>query len=395
MRWFWCLRWYADISVLRYSHLNAALCFFKFHVINRRLYNMEQEVGRDWSGRLVIHGETIESFDIVPNSYTDMATMISSDSVTVRLFDIVNRMYPKNTQVELSVKNLQKNDAFLLVFGGWIPCSFIKKQTILLADRNVVSQIVSRYSNGKKKKNRPDDAFDSIFLSNKISLDITAFVLEGNENKIPDNDMIDEQIDRVTKSLKAALPRLNITKYPNGNSYYYQFRDMLAENIQRRMLFLQKIAPKLNKQFTEKSRVDAVRIVFSAAQEAQLQKNDLAVLLALLRITMVGKKTAAQLVLKDSQLYTEVDSYNAVCDLTAIELLINLHKFHAENKSGYNIAFITMDKGLSLFSSLFSNTKIASSDDENLNVRARISGEVFGNDPVLVKMYQDWFSGKV
>ncbi|EGR2924066.1 hypothetical protein DLI05_24595, partial [Vibrio parahaemolyticus] len=337
---------------------------------------MEQEVGRDWSGRLVIHGETIESFDIVPNSYTDMATMISSDSVTVRLFDIVNRMYPKNTQVELSVKNLQKNDAFLLVFGGWIPCSFIKKQTILLADRNVVSQIVSRYSNGKKKKNRPDDAFDSIFLSNKISLDITAFVLEGNENKIPDNDMIDEQIDRVTKSLKAALPRLNITKYPNGNSYYYQFRDMLAENIQRRMLFLQKIAPKLNKQFTEKSRVDAVRIVFSAAQEAQLQKNDLAVLLALLRITMVGKKTAAQLVLKDSQLYTEVDSYNAVCDLTAIELLINLHKFHAENKSGYNIAFITMDKGLSLFSSLFSNTKIASSDDENLNVRARISGEV-------------------
>lgn len=102
--------------------------------------------------------------------------------------------------------------------------------------------------------------------------------------------MIDEQIDRVTKSLKAALPRLNITKYPNGNSYYYQFRDMLAENIQRRMLFLQKIAPKLNKQFTEKSRVDAVRIVFSAAQEAQLQKNDLAVLLALLRITMVGKK---------------------------------------------------------------------------------------------------------
>lgn len=69
---------------------------------------MEQEVGRDWSGRLVIHGETIESFDIVPNSYTDMATMISSDSVTVRLFDIVNRMYPKNTQVELSVKNLQK-----------------------------------------------------------------------------------------------------------------------------------------------------------------------------------------------------------------------------------------------------------------------------------------------
>ena len=43
---------------------------------------------------------------------------------------------------------------------------------------------------------------------------------------------------------------------------------------------------------------------------------------------MVGKKTAAQLVLKDSQVYTEVDSYNTVCDLSAIELLINFHRYH-------------------------------------------------------------------
>ena len=356
---------------------------------------MEPMIGRDWAGKLVIHGETIESFNIVPNSFSDMVSMIDTDSVTVRLLDIVNRMYPKNTNVKLSVKNLQKDDAFLLVFGGWIPCSFIKNQTILLADRNVVSQIVSRYSKGKKKKNKPDDSLDSIFLNNKVLLDITAYVIEGNENKIPDNAMIDEQVERVTKSLKAALPKLNVAQYPNGNEYYYPFRDMLADTIKKRMSFLQKVAPKLNKQFTEKSREAAVKFVFSSAEELNLGKSDLAVVLALLRVTMNGKKTAAQRVLKDSQLYTDVDSYNAVCDLTAIELMINLHKFHTEGGSGFNIAFITMDKGLALFSSLFSNTKIASGSADSLNVSARIATEVFGDDPEIAKMYQEWFSGKL
>ncbi|MDO6501219.1 hypothetical protein [Photobacterium sanguinicancri] len=356
---------------------------------------MEQEVGRNLLGKLVVSGKTIDSFDIAPNSFADMTTMNSTDAVTVRLFDIVSYMFEKDTKIELSVKNLHKNDVFLLVFGGWIPCSFIKNNTILLADRNIVSEIVSRYQNGKKKKDKPADAFDSIFLNNKVSLDITAFVLEGNEMKIPDNGMIDEQVASVTKSLKTALPNLNITKYPNGNGYYYMFRDMLAETILKRMGFLQNVASKLNKQFTEKSREAAVKLVFCSAEELQLQKSDIAVLLALLRITMVGKKTAAQLVLKDSQVYSEVDSYNAVCDLSAIELLVNMHNFHVGNRTGYNVAFITKDKGLSLFSSLLSNTTVTGSNDGNLNVRASITGEVFDNDPVLVQMYEDWFAGKI
>ncbi|HHF3141442.1 TPA: hypothetical protein ACPJ1R_002703 [Vibrio alginolyticus] len=356
---------------------------------------MEAEVGRNWAGKLVIHGEVFESFDIVPNSFSDMVSMIDTDSITVKLFDIVNRMYPKNTNVKLSVKNLKKDDAFLLVFGGWIPCSFIKNKTILLADRNVVSQIVSRYSNGKKKKIKPDDSFDSIFLTNKVILDITAFVIEGNENKIPDNAMIDEQVERVTKSLKAALPKLSIAKYPNGNEYYYPFRDMLADTIQKRMLFLQRIAPKLNKQFTEKSRKTAIKLIFSYAEEAKLAKGDLAVILALLRVTMNGKKTAAQRVLKDSQVYTDIDSYNTASDLTALELMICQHKFHIENNSSFNTAFITMDKGLALFSSLFSNTKIASGSGDTFNVNACITAEVFGDDPEVAKMYEEWFSGKL
>ena len=356
---------------------------------------MKQEVGRDVLGRLLINDIEIDSFDIVPNSFSDMTMMNNTDSVKVKLFNIVSHMLPRETRIELSVENYFKDDAYLLIFGGWIPCSFIKNKTILLADRNVVSEVVSRYHNGKKKKNKPDDAFDSIFLSGNVNLDITAFVLEGNKQQTPNNNMINEQVSSVTKSLKLALPNINITEYPNGNAYYYAIRDMLSDDHKKRMEFFQKTAPKLNKQFTEKSREEAVKTVFKLAEECKLKKSDIAVFLAILRITMVGKKTAAQLVLKDSQVYSDVDSYNAACDLTAIELLVNMDNFHVKNKSGYNVAFITKDKGLSLFSSLLSNTIVKGSYDGKLTVAASITAEVFDNDPVLVKMYEDWFAGKI
>lgn len=370
-------------------------CSNSIPIIIRRPCNMKQEVGRDFLGRLVIADITIESFDIMPNSFSDMTIMNSTDSVKVRLFDIVSHILTRDTRIEISVKNNYKDDAYLLVFGGWIPCSFIKSNTLLLADRNVVSEIVSRYKDGKKKRNNPDDAFDSIFLTNQVSLDITAFVMEGNKNKIPDNSMIDEQIASVTKSLKSALPNLNIAKYQNGNSYYYAFRDAYVDDMEKRIAFFHKAAPKLNKQFSEKSREEAVKAIFKLAEECNIKKSDIAVFLALLRVTMVGKKTAAQLVIKDSQMYSEVDSYNTTCDLTAIEILLNMHRHHVKEKSGYNVALITKDKGLSLFSSLLSDIRVMGGEGGVLKVSASITAEIFDNDPVLVKLYGDWFAGKL
>lgn len=259
---------------------------------------MRQEVGRDVLGRLLICDKVINSFDIVPNSFSDMTMMNNTNSVKVKLFNIVSHMLPRDARIELSVENYFKDDAYLLVFGGWIPCSFIKNKTILLADRNVVSEIVSRYHNGKKKKDKPDDAFDSIFLNGKFSLDINAFVLEGNKQQTPDNNMINEQVSSVKKPLKLALPNIDITEYPNGNDYYYAFRDMLADDHKKRMDFFQKTAPKLNKQFTEKSRAEAVKTVLRLAEECKLKKSDIAVFLAILRITMVGKKLLRSLFLR-------------------------------------------------------------------------------------------------
>jgi len=93
----------------------------------------------------------IKSFDIVPNLFLDMIKMNETNKVKVQLFDIYSDTIQNDDSLELEMTNFTKDEAFLLVFGGWIPCTFIKQNTILLADRNIVSEIIRRYKNGRKK----------------------------------------------------------------------------------------------------------------------------------------------------------------------------------------------------------------------------------------------------
>ncbi len=349
-----------------------------------------------YNSNLRIGEHIIKSFDIVPNSFEDMIQMNKTNKVKVNLFNIQSDTIHKDDNVELEMISFIKNEAFLIVFGGWIPCTYIKQNTILLADRNVVSEIRRRYKNGIKKVNEPLDSFDNIFLNNNIDimLDISPFVVEGNKQQIPTNKMIDEEIDNAIRDIKSALPNLKIATYPNGNTYYYQFRNKLKPIIEKRIKFLQIIAPKLNKQFTVKSRESTIKIIFETAKEMQVPKDDFIIILVLLRVLMKGKKTAAQLVLKDSQLYSEENAYNAAFDLSTIEMLYGLDEYHKKN-TNYNIALITQDKGLSLFSSLFNNTKITGRSNGKVQIKATIPYVVFSDDENLLEQYKKWLNGEI
>ncbi|OHE03674.1 MAG: hypothetical protein A2329_05670 [Sulfurimonas sp. RIFOXYB2_FULL_37_5] len=356
---------------------------------------MNNEIVGYYNGNFRIDEHILNSFNIIPNSFEDMIQMNETNKIKVQLFDIQSDTIHNDDSVELEMINFIKNEAFLIVFGGWIPCTFIKQNSILLADRNIVSEIIRRYKNGIKKVNEEPDSFDSIFLNNnRIMLDISAFVIEGNERKISTNDMIDEQIAIVKKDIKSALPKLEIATYPNGNTYYYELNNLSKQSIENRMIFLQNIAPKLNKQFTEKSREKAIDIVFNTAEEMKLARNDIVIILALLRILMKGKKTAAQLLLKDSQTFSEENAYNAAFDLTTIEMLYGLDEYHRKS-TNYNIALITQDKGLALFASLFNNTKISGRAEGKVQVKATIPYSVFSDDEDLLKNYKKWLNWEV
>ncbi len=337
---------------------------------------------------LRVKNHYIESFDIEPLSHNDMLEMNETNKLKVRLFDIKSGTIDKEDVLNTDIENLKKDEAYLIVAGGWIPCTFIKTNTILYADRNIISEIIRRYENGNKKLKEDFDSFDSIFLANKnIMLDISLFVIEGNQQQLPTNEMIDEQINTVLNDLKVALPNLEVAKYPTGNKHYYDLKNAVEPNIRKRMEFLQKVTPTINKQFTVKTREQAIKIVLDIAKQMQLGI-DLVVILALLRVLMKDKKSAAQLLLKDSQNYTEQKAYNAVMDLFALELLFNAYNKHKES---FNIAFITRDKGLSLFSSMFSTPKVTSRNEGKIQINTKIDYSIFSEDEEEIRIIQDYF----
>lgn len=226
------------------------------------------------NGSYKIGEYNIESFDIVPNSFVDMIEMNNTNSVSVKLYNIVNDDFEKDTVIDITMEHFVQNDAYLIVLGGWIPCSCIARNTLLLADRNIVSEIKRRYrySNGRKKVNEELDSFDNIFLNMNVILDLSPFVLEGNTQKLPENQQIDEQYCSAYYDINLALPKLNIATYPT--SYYHNIKNALAPIMDKRIIFLQKITPKINKQFKDENKEEALKVVFQVAEETMLKKDD-------------------------------------------------------------------------------------------------------------------------
>ncbi|MFW2565007.1 hypothetical protein ACN5O4_00275 [Aliarcobacter butzleri] len=333
----------------------------------------------------MINNTSFETCDIEPNTFLDMPELKESKQIIVKLLD-------KDNKLELPY--IMKDDSFLIVYGGWIPCSFIRRNTLLLADRNVISEIITRYRNGKKEVSGDFDAFDNIFLNSNIKLDITSYLIEGNKGRVPTNSEIDEELEIVIKALKIALPKLDIAVYPNQNAYYYNLKDANSKSIEERMRFLQEISSKINKEFTHKTREKAVMLVYETAKNMELKRDDFVIILVLLRIIMKGKKSAAKLILKDSQIYTEEKAYNAAFDLTNIVMLLNLHIYHL-SKTNFKVAFITKDKGLALFSSLLNNLRINKRENGNINFMTTLTTEIFDGDIEMIETYRKWLNGEI
>lgn len=112
---------------------------------------MNNEIVGYYNGNFRIGEHIVKSFDIVPNSFEDMIQMNKTNKIKVNLFDIQSNTIHTDDHVELEMNNIIKNEAFLIIFGGWIPCTFIKQNSILVADRNIVSEIIRRYKDGRKK----------------------------------------------------------------------------------------------------------------------------------------------------------------------------------------------------------------------------------------------------
>ncbi|MEA3490925.1 MAG: hypothetical protein U9R27_03405 [Campylobacterota bacterium] len=65
------------------------------------------------------------------------------------------------------------------------------------------------------------------------------------------------------------------------------------------------------------------------------------------------------------------------------------------SRYNFNIALITKDKGLALFSSIFSNTEINSRANGKIKITANIAYSIFHDDEDLLKTDEMWLKGEV
>jgi hypothetical protein len=343
-------------------------------------------IGIDNSGNILIsnteYGDlVISSYDIEPNNYHDIIRMEQSNKIKIRLFNVRAEGFDEPLSLEMNIINDSLHEAFILVKNGWIPCNFMKKNTQLIADRNIIPKIQYRYYLNDKKGTKEYDYFDSIFLNNnQLKVDLTCWVLEANERKIPSIETMDKQLSNAKNILKLSLPDIKIVEYPGGNTYYHNLSNFIKETIETRMDFIFKSAPLINRNFTRETRKDIIKNIFTLADECKLKRTDIAVMLVFLKINIDGKHNPAGKVIKDSQNYTLEDAYNTACDLEAIELLINTIRFHENNKSKYNIAFITEDKGLAKLGALILNYRNDKTDGTNISVTSSFPMDIFSNN---------------
>lgn len=150
------------------------------------------------------------------------------------------------------------------------------------------------------------------------------------------------------------------------------------------------VAAGLNREFTPGKRKEYIPFKLSKAKGNGLNNTDIAVLLALLRITMSGKKTAATQVIKESQTCGMEDGYNVACDLMALEVLMNYISFHKKKKSAYIPCFITKDKGLAQIAALMMNIKSQTSDGVKASVTITLPLDIFSDEREVQEMIMQY-----
>ena len=208
-----------------------------------------------------------------------------------------------------------------LINGGWLPLIWAAHSKVILADRNVISEIQARFQRGKKRTGN-DDFFD--FATKwPIRINPLLYAIEGNQKRQPTEIEIRAQILEAVRIIRQALP--NVVIEPDGlaglQGAIGLIRDS-ASGMERKSRFLGSVAPSLMATTPKVRRSDAWRWILAEADRVSISRQSFPVLAALSCIASPQGDNPAKRILKPSAPYDEEKAYNALCDFRALELFV-------------------------------------------------------------------------
>lgn len=302
------------------------------------------------SGRTIAFTDT----NVRPLNYQALAAAKLHKKLTIPLewhnskivdTDISDLDKTKNYNLKAVLESEFTSRAIGLVRGRWLPSALAATyhRTTILVDRNVVSQIISRFDAGKKLGSEPD--FLDLFADQPVRINPLLFVMEGNTREIPTPVLAREQLEEVVAKLTGALPSAELVVGPESLNGALGMIEDTRVGMGRRQQFLVRLAPLIGSPVSRRNMQARWDQTLSIAQDCGVQYNSLVALAALSSVVVPNGRSPAKGLLKFKVGYCDGDAYNALADLRSLEILINLFGYFPDEPA----QLCTADKNLALF----------------------------------------------
>lgn len=247
--------------------------------------------------------------------------------------------------VRLTLESAFRSRTIGLVRNGWLPSALAADvpDTVVLLDRNVVSEIVERFDGTGGLGRRSD--FIDLLADKPVRINPVLFAMEGNVRALPSPEAVRQQLDEVTAKLRKALPQAQLVLGSDSLRGALGLIEESRQGFERKQAFLVQIAADLAAPVSRKKLPGRWAAVVAAADTCGVPRSSLVVLAALSSVVVPNGQSPARRLLKFKADYTEKDAYNALADLRSLEMLIYLFSWFPSVPT----AFFTADRNLALF----------------------------------------------
>nr|WP_152665046.1 hypothetical protein [Pseudomonas toyotomiensis] len=291
--------------------------------------------------RITSSGEQIILTDapVTPLGLEDLISFEQNSEfkISIQGASIHNPDEPETRKLNISAdfSTSHTNQCFALVNSGWLPPIFALPNSLILADRNIISDISKRFRQGELAERDTDqpDFFDfTATFDYKAKISLAPFALEGNSRRIPTRQEVIKQLEEAERKVHEALPKLETI--PITPTLVDGIMGVIADSqdyFERRLKFLTSCIHILCNTAGKTRRHNVWKQIAEYADAANLPKTDICVIAAISSATASGSCNPARGILKPKHHYTENDAYNALCDLRLLSLLIHfIHDFPSQ-----------------------------------------------------------------
>lgn len=248
------------------------------------------------------------------------------------------------TNIKFTINFEHPITTYVLAMGGWFPPPFLP-QGILLLDRNILQILFILNRGSKKHNNEANRWWLSLFNSEAITLNPILCAIEGENRRTQSYSEFCNSFDYACDLVRTHLPLSNVINY-NEVHYRAGYQSIIdrEQRTQKEIQFLVKISDLIYHRVPEKRLREVEDELVSESEKIGISRMSIVFILALSCLyerkdgvePLIGRK-----VLKPKPGYSKSDAYNAISDISFLEMLALSNGLGIENFS-----FCTRDKHL-------------------------------------------------